>query len=274
MFRNTFQKGFLSVFYSIGSKPLLIWESRVAHGNIKRLTDEDARSLALDIRGVNVMTCYITAPAAPCKSLGIKLPFLTIIVKNLEKPFSFEIQILDDRNQLRRFRCSNYQSATRVNNFTTYMPLALNAGWNQIQLNLADFTRRAYGTNYMEAVRITVNANCRLRNIYFSDRLYSDEEKPASFKFIAKEDRHRSMRIPMMTRPVEVAKFGESPVDVTNRGGGDEGGESTIDMIPTENIRPTSPISHAPTEATDAFQIVNEEEAGEEEEEELLWLEQ
>lgn len=50
-------------------------------------------------------------------------------------------------------------------------------------MNLADFTRRAYGTNYMETVRITINANCRLRNIYFSDRLYSDDEKPAAFKF-------------------------------------------------------------------------------------------
>ena len=52
-------------------------------------------------------------------------------------------------------------------------------------MNLADFTRRAYGTNYMETVRITINANCRLRNVYFSDRLYADEEKPASFKIQA-----------------------------------------------------------------------------------------
>lgn len=60
----------------------------------------------------------------------------------------------------------------------------MNEGWNQVQLNLADFTRRAYGTNYLETCRITVNANCRLRNIYFSDRLYPDEEKPATFKIV------------------------------------------------------------------------------------------
>ena len=29
MFRNTYQKGFLSLFYSIGSNPLLIWKSTV-----------------------------------------------------------------------------------------------------------------------------------------------------------------------------------------------------------------------------------------------------
>lgn len=184
MFRNTFQKGFLSVFHSIGSQPLLIWDSQVKNGYIKRITDEDAKSLALEIRGVNVATSYITAPAAPCINLGIKLPFLVIIVKNLNKSFSFEVQILDDQNQLRRFRSSNYQSQTRVSNFASSMPLALNSGWNQIQLNLADFTRRAYGTNYMETVRITVNANCRLRNVYFSDRLYTDDEKPTAFKFM------------------------------------------------------------------------------------------
>jgi hypothetical protein len=229
MFRNTFQKGFLSVFYSIGSKPLLIWDTKTSHGNIKRITDEDAKSLALDIRGVNVETCYITAPNAPCKSLGIKLPFLTIIVKNLRKSFSFEVQILDDRNQLRRFRSSNYQSQTRVTTFATSMPLKLNCGWNQVQLNLAEFTRKAYGTNYMEAVRITVHANCRLRNIYFSDRLYSDEEKPVAFKFVTKDE----PRFMPQTTPNPTARIIVVPNEVP--------------QAPVETVRPTSPISHAPT---------------------------
>jgi Protein of unknown function (DUF667) len=221
MFRNTFQKGFLSIFYSIGSKPLLIWDSKIANGYIKRITDEDAKSLALEIRGVNVATCYISAPSLPCNSLAIKLPFLTIIVKNLNKFFSFEIQIMDDRNQLRRFRASNYQSQTRVTSFTTYMPLALNCGWNQIQLNLADFTRRAYGTNYMECVRITINANCRLRNVYFSDRLYTDDEKPTAYKFIAKEDKK--------VLPKVYAKAVEKKIENA-----------------MESVRPTSPASHPP----------------------------
>jgi hypothetical protein len=28
MFRNTYQSGFLSILYSIGSKPLLIWDKK------------------------------------------------------------------------------------------------------------------------------------------------------------------------------------------------------------------------------------------------------
>ena len=53
-------------------------------------------------------------------------------------------------------------------------------GWNQIQFNLSDFTRRAYGTNYIETLRVQIHANCR--RIYFSDRLYSEEELPPEFK--------------------------------------------------------------------------------------------
>lgn len=35
MFKNTFQSGFLSVLYSIGSKPLQLWNTEVDQGHIK-----------------------------------------------------------------------------------------------------------------------------------------------------------------------------------------------------------------------------------------------
>jgi hypothetical protein len=41
--------------------------------------------------------------------LGIKLPFLVMIIKNMKKYFTFEVQVLDDKNIRRRFRASNYQ---------------------------------------------------------------------------------------------------------------------------------------------------------------------
>ena len=74
------------------------------------------------------------------------------------------------------------QSTTRVKPFICTMPMRLDEGWNQIQFNLSDFTRRAYGTNYIETLRVQIHANCRIRRIYFSDRLYSEEELPAEFK--------------------------------------------------------------------------------------------
>lgn len=131
----------------------------------------------------------------------------------MDKYFTFEVQVLDDKNIRRRFRASTFQvlpcvhvhgvdvlssvcaphglapttppllppqtlkthqSCTRVKPFICTMPMSLDEGWNQIQFNLADFTRRAYGTNYVETLRVQVHANCRLRRIYFSDRLYSE----------------------------------------------------------------------------------------------------
>ena len=65
-------------------------------------------------------------------------------------------QVLDDKNVRRRFRASNYQSTTRVKPFICTMPMRLDDGWNQIQFNLSDFTRRAYGTNYIETLRVQV----------------------------------------------------------------------------------------------------------------------
>ncbi len=70
MFQNTYQSGFLSILYSIGSKPLQIWDKSsnllsysVHNGHIKRLTDQDIQSSVLEIMGTNVTTAYITCPA-------------------------------------------------------------------------------------------------------------------------------------------------------------------------------------------------------------------
>ena len=87
------QSGFLSILYSIGSKPLQIWDKKVRNGHIKRITDNDIQSLVLEIEGTNVSTTYICAPADPKKTLGIKLPFLVMIIKNLKKYFTFEVQV-------------------------------------------------------------------------------------------------------------------------------------------------------------------------------------
>jgi len=148
MFKNTFQSGFLSILYSIGSQPLQIWSKTIKNGHCKRVTDPDILSSVLELAGTNVSTNFISCPADPRKTLGIKLPFLVMIMKNLKRYFTFEVTVLDDKGVRRRFRASNYQSTTRVKPFICTMPMRLDEGWNQIQFNLHDFTRRAYGTNY------------------------------------------------------------------------------------------------------------------------------
>lgn len=230
MFKNTYQSGLLSIFYSCGSNPLAIWELEVKNGHIKRLTDNEVNSIVLEIVSTNVATTFITCPKRN-QALGIKLPFLVMIVKNLKRYFSFEITILDDKHMRRRFRISNFQSTTNIKPFCTSMPIGLSGGWNQIQFNLSDFTRRAYGTQYLETLRVQVHANARLRRIYFSDRLYTEEElpqeyklylplegKPKKGKLLKKEEtvvtkpssRHMTAEV---VKPVEV----EPPADIENK---------------------------------------------------------
>lgn len=85
MFKNKFQSGFLSILYSIGSNPLQIWDKQTKNGYIKRITDNDINSSVLEIMGSNVSTTFITSPDNKKQTLGIKLPFLVMVIKNLKK---------------------------------------------------------------------------------------------------------------------------------------------------------------------------------------------
>lgn len=67
--------------------------TKTKNGHIKRVTDEDLNSVALEIIGSNVATAYIVTPIHPRESLAIKLPFIVLIVKNMNKSFSFEVQV-------------------------------------------------------------------------------------------------------------------------------------------------------------------------------------
>lgn len=57
------------------------------------------------------------------------------------------------------------------------MPMRLDDGWNQIQFNLSDFTRRAYGTNYIETLRVQVHNILAI--ISWREPLAHVEAKPA-----------------------------------------------------------------------------------------------
>ena len=60
MFKNTFQSGFLSILYSIGSKPLQIWDKKVRNGHIKRITDPDIQVRKREINFLHALL-FITA---------------------------------------------------------------------------------------------------------------------------------------------------------------------------------------------------------------------
>lgn len=181
LFRNSCQRGLLTIFSSTGSKPLSLWDAHMQNGYYKQYMDPQIKSMVFEIGGTNVSTAYITCPKDR-NVLGIVMPYLVMVVKNIHKYWSFEITILDDQNFRRRFRASNFQSTTQINQMSTAMPLCLAEGWNQIQFNLADFTYRAYAKRFCEVLTVKVNANICIRRIYFAERLMPDHELPKEYK--------------------------------------------------------------------------------------------
>lgn len=83
MFKNKADNGFLTVLYAIGAKPLLVWDTYVKNGHIKRVTDPDIQSASIEIVGANVNTTFITCPIDQTVTLGIKLPYFVLLVKNV-----------------------------------------------------------------------------------------------------------------------------------------------------------------------------------------------
>lgn len=251
MFRNKYhQNGLLSILYSIGSKPLQLWKSQstfyyhitsrllifpttttpkpthipslplsisprtVENGQVRRITDLDLESSAIELTGQNISTSYITCPFKPDQTLAVNLPVIVLIVKSLNSSpsssgthssdhkdspdthphhhennnFSFEVEILDNKGYHRKLRFSttfqntNTNSTTKkVSPTTCSMSLQLDPGWNSLAINLEDFVSQAFNTKYVETVRVTIHANCRLRRVYFADKVLTEKELPVAY---------------------------------------------------------------------------------------------
>ncbi|GFU42594.1 cilia- and flagella-associated protein 20 [Nephila pilipes] len=181
MFRNKLQSGLISILCGSGLDPLAIWAHH-GKGCIKRITDEDIQTLVIEITSVQFCTTWISLPRVPSNSIGIRLPYLTMLLKYLKLPFCFEFVVMDHRMTKRRFRASNCQTTANTNPLLCHLPLHLDEGWNKIQIDLFSFTRQAYGTDFVEIVTMEIYANTRIRRIYFSDRWYTEEELPVSYK--------------------------------------------------------------------------------------------
>lgn len=85
------ETGFISILYSIGPKPLNNWDMTVKNGHIKRLTDIDIESSAIEIIGANVNLNFISCPADSNSFLGIKMPTIVLLMKHVSKILIFKI---------------------------------------------------------------------------------------------------------------------------------------------------------------------------------------
>jgi len=136
---------------------------------------------------------------------------------------------------MRRFRVSNFQSKTSVKPFCTAMPMGMSPGWNQIQFNLADFTRRAYGSNYLETVSLQLHANIRIRRIYFADKLYTEAELPNDYRLMGKP---KDLKKPEKQFKVQASARPPSPL---NTGRGEKGAAKATEQEGPPTDAPSEP---------------------------------
>lgn len=92
MFRNTLQTGLITILCGSGLNPLEPWKVH-CRGCVRRLTDEDVQTLVYELTAVQFCTTYISLPQTHKNSIGIRLPFMTMVVKNMKMPFCFEFQV-------------------------------------------------------------------------------------------------------------------------------------------------------------------------------------
>uniref|UniRef100_H3D458 CFA20 domain-containing protein n=1 Tax=Tetraodon nigroviridis TaxID=99883 RepID=H3D458_TETNG len=169
------------MLYSTESNPLRLWRKIVKNGHIKCVMDEEINSLAIEVQGINTRTTYITCPVDPEDSLGIRQPFLNMLLKKTGEDFSFEITVIDDKNIQRQICFSTWQTAKNQKNLCV-IQLRLSTSWDYFNINLARVTNALFETKYVETVKVKINANCQIRSVYFSDRVYSNDELPNEYK--------------------------------------------------------------------------------------------
>ncbi|SBT74621.1 transcription factor IIb, putative [Plasmodium ovale] len=245
MYRHKFQPNILSLLLSAGSKPLEMWKTKTKKGCVRKVLDDAIKLSAIELLSENTSDSYIYTAPEKFSSLGISLPILVLIVKNMNKYFSFRISIMDDRKCRRTFRISNFQTVTRLSSKWCTMPMVLNEGWNLLQINLNEYTEKAFRTKYVETLDIQINASIRIRCVYFCDRIYNNEELKDEFKIFSKKKEKCKYTLPQnLNKPLKKtavknivkAKTGGGNLESAGRDGIEPAGRDDIESAGRDGI--------------------------------------
>jgi hypothetical protein len=136
MFKHEVQSSHISIFSSTGSHPLGFWHTEVDPGLPKdshvtlvddvenmsaskdldyiQLEENKAQSITLShpvlhIQSPALSGTFIRCPVSMSESLGIVLPWLHFQVRNLGKPWAFEIGVSDSLGHQASMRFSTFQ---------------------------------------------------------------------------------------------------------------------------------------------------------------------
>ncbi|KAJ2616189.1 hypothetical protein H4S08_000894 [Coemansia sp. RSA 1365] len=189
MLRHVYQAGILTIFNSASSKPLQLWCISAKSKGLVELEDDDETDCpVLRLESAELASTFISLPRQTTQTLGVKLPYMVMIVKNTDHFFSFEVEIVDNQEQVRRIRTANYEADSRIDYDVSCLPLRLDCGWNYLTLDLGRMTSRIYGTVFKEVCRVTVHASACLRLIFFADRIVPENQLPVELRLYGKKE--------------------------------------------------------------------------------------
>ncbi|ETL82263.1 hypothetical protein, variant, partial [Phytophthora nicotianae] len=205
MLGQVYQSGFISLLYSVGPRPLQLCEKHEeVPGSIRRVLDEDVQSSVVELLADNLVYTWLRIPyggheqqqepllALP--SLHIRLRHLVLVLKNLDQHVSLEVHLADDRGSRRRFRFSTFQKKSIVHSQLALLPLHLDSGWNQLQLDLDELMHSCYNVRYGHAISVQLHATCRVRRIYFAEKMYSEAQLPPEFRLFKRLSKGQMQR--------------------------------------------------------------------------------
>ncbi|ETI35344.1 hypothetical protein F441_18178, partial [Phytophthora nicotianae CJ01A1] len=233
MLGQVYQSGFISLLYSVGCvlwgrgcfppnnpsrtnhhnsvathrspRPLQLCEKHEeVPGSIRRVLDEDVQSSVVELLADNLVYTWLRIPyggheqqqepllALP--SLHIRLRHLVLVLKNLDQHVSLEVHVADDRGSRRRFRFSTFQKKSIVHSQLALLPLHLDSGWNQLQLDLDELMHSCYNVRYGHAISVQLHATCRVRRIYFAEKMYSEAQLPPEFRLFKRLSKGQMQR--------------------------------------------------------------------------------
>ena len=101
---------------------------------------------------------------------------INLILKPIDKHFSFEFILLDTKNKKRVMRFTTHSNLSRVKPHECIIPLKLEEGWNKIGFNYEELCKKTYGTSIKQFLSITVYANCRIRCIFLSQTEFKEND--------------------------------------------------------------------------------------------------
>lgn len=114
----------------------------------------------------------------------------------------------DEKIIRRQIILTTFTRKMKAKIYSGFVPIRLSSSFEHVNINLAKVTHALFGTRYVETVKIKVSillktaaflyahanslcfipvlfqihANCRIRSVYFSDRLYAHKELPNDYK--------------------------------------------------------------------------------------------